>query len=48
VEELLAGRGITVDHVPINRWVQTFTSELIDTARPARHATGTRWSVDQA
>src|SRR6266480_4123373 len=47
VEELLAERGITVDHVTIYRWVQTFTSELIDTAFPARHATGDRWSVDE-
>jgi transposase-like protein len=40
VEELLAERGIEVDHVTIYRWVQTFTSEFIDAARPARHATG--------
>ena len=25
VEELLAERGITVDHVTVYRWVQTFT-----------------------
>ena len=47
VEELLAERGITVDHVTIYRWVQTLTSELIDTARRAGHATGDRWSVDE-
>ena len=28
VEELLAERGIAVDHVTIYRWVQRFTSEL--------------------
>ncbi len=27
VEELLAGRGVTVDHVSIYRWVQRFTPE---------------------
>jgi IS6 family transposase len=27
VEELLAGRGITVDHVTVYRWVQRFTPE---------------------
>jgi transposase, IS6 family len=27
--------------------VQTFTSEFIDSARPARHATGDRWFVDE-
>jgi IS6 family transposase len=47
VEELLAERGIDVDHVTIYRWVQTFTSELIDAARPCRHATGDRWFVDE-
>jgi transposase-like protein len=47
VEELLAERGITVDHVTIYRWVQTFTSEFIAAARPSRHATGDRWFVDE-
>jgi transposase, IS6 family len=47
VEELLAERGITVDHVTIYRWVQRFTPLLIDAARPCRHATGDRWFVDE-
>ncbi len=47
VEELLAERGIEVDHVTVYRWVQTFTPEFIDAARPARHATGNRWLVDE-
>ena len=34
VEKLLAERGITVDHVTVYRWVQTFTSEFVDAARP--------------
>jgi hypothetical protein len=38
VEELLAERGATIDHVTIYRWVQTLTPEFIDVARPARHA----------
>ncbi len=32
VEELLAERGIKVDHVTIYRWVQKFTPLLIDAA----------------
>jgi transposase-like protein len=48
VEELLAERGITVDHVTIYRWVQRFTPLLIDAARPRRHATGNWWCVDEA
>jgi hypothetical protein len=47
VEELLAERGIAVDHVTIYRWVQRFTPELIDAARPSRHVTGDRWFVDE-
>jgi transposase, IS6 family len=47
VEELLAERGVEVDHVTIYRWVQTFTPEFIDVARPARHRTGDRWFVDE-
>ena len=47
VEELLAERGITVDHATVCRWVQTFTTEFIDAARPARHAAGDRWFVDE-
>ena len=47
VEELLAERGITVDHVTVFRWVQRFTPVLIDAARPCRHAPGDRWFVDE-
>jgi hypothetical protein len=47
VEELLAERGIDVDHVTMYRWVQTFTPEFIDAARPSRHASGDRWFVDE-
>jgi transposase, IS6 family len=47
LEELLAERGIEVDHVTLYRWVQRFTPLLIDAARPARHAVGRRWFVDE-
>jgi transposase, IS6 family len=47
VEELLAERGITVDHVTVYRWVQRFTPLLIDAARPCRHVPGDRWFVDE-
>jgi IS6 family transposase len=47
VEELLSERGIEVDHVTIYRWVQTSTPEFIDAARPARHASGDRWFVEE-
>ena len=47
LEEILAERGIDVDHVTLYRWVQRFTPELIDAARPRRHAVGDRWFVDE-
>jgi IS6 family transposase len=47
VEELLAERGATADHVTIYRWVQRFTPEFIEAARPCRHAPGDRWFVDE-
>jgi DDE domain len=47
VGELLAERGITVDHVTICRWVQRFTPEFIEAARPGRHAPGDRWCADE-
>jgi transposase-like protein len=47
VEELLAERGITVDHVTVYRWVQRFTSEFIEAALPCRHAPGDRWFLDE-
>jgi len=36
LEELLAERGIEVDHVTLFRWVQRFTPFLVDAARPCR------------
>ena len=47
LEELLAERGIDVDHVTLYRWVQRFTPELIEAARPGRHLAGDRWFVDE-
>jgi transposase-like protein len=42
VEELLAERGVQVDHVSIFRWVQHFTPLLTDAARRGRLPAGTR------
>jgi transposase-like protein len=47
VEELLAERGVEVDHVTVYRWVQRFTPLLADAARPCRHSPGDRWYVDE-
>jgi transposase-like protein len=47
VEELLAERGVEVDHVTVYRWVLRFTPLLGEVARPCRHAVGDRWEVDE-
>jgi transposase, IS6 family len=47
VEELLAERGVQVDHVTVFQWVQRFTPLLIDVARPCRHVPGDRWFADE-
>ncbi|GEM_PF-2473660 len=47
VEELLAERGIEVDHVTVYRWVQRFALEFAEAARARRHIVGDRWHVDE-
>src|SRR6266705_2163837 len=47
VEELLAERGIEVDHVTVYRWVQRFAPELVEAARSRRLVVGDRWRVDE-
>ncbi len=47
VEELLAERTVDVDHVTIYRWVQRFTPQFVEAARPRRHIPGDRWFVDE-
>ena len=47
VEELLAERGVEVDHVSVYRWVHRFTPIFVEASRPARRAVGDRWHVDE-
>jgi len=47
VDELLAERGVEVDHVSIYRWVQRFAPEFAEAARARRHLVGDRWHVDE-
>jgi IS6 family transposase len=36
-----------VDHVTVYRWVQRFTPQFIEAARPCRHAPGDGWFADE-
>jgi transposase-like protein len=47
VEELLAERGVEVDHVTVYRWVQRFAPLLADAAWFARHPPADRGFVDE-
>jgi len=47
VEELLAERGVDVDHVSIYRWVQRFAPEFAEAARARQRVVGDRWHVDE-
>ena len=47
IEELLAERGVEVDHVSVFRWVHRFAPLLADAARFCRHSPGDRWFVDE-
>jgi transposase-like protein len=47
VEELLAERGIEVDHVTVDRWVARFAPLLGEAARPCRHSVGDRCQADE-
>ena len=48
VEELLAERGVEVDHVTVYRWVQRFAPLFAAAAWPCRHAPGDRWLVEES
>jgi transposase, IS6 family len=47
VEELLAERGVVVDHVTMFRWVRQFAPILAEAARSRRIAVGDRWQLDE-
>ncbi len=47
LEELLAERGIEVDHVTLYRWIQRFTPILVNAAGPCRHGVSSRWFLDE-
>jgi len=47
VEELLAERGVEVDHVSIYRWVQRFAPDFAEAARARQHVVGDRWQLDE-
>jgi IS6 family transposase len=47
VEELLAERGLLVDHVTVWRWVQRYAPEIQRRLRPQLRPTNDCWRVDE-
>ena len=47
IEEILAERGIRVDHATINRWVIRFAPMIEAKARRLKRQTGSSWRMDE-
>jgi transposase-like protein len=47
LEEMMAERGVAVDHSTINRWVLKFAPELDKRIRPHLNPTNDSWRVDE-
>src|SRR5450755_4306574 len=47
VEELMAERGLSVDHTTIYRWIQRYAPELEKRCRPSLKACNDSWKVDE-
>jgi putative transposase len=48
LKEMMAERGVTIDHSSIYRWVQKFTPQLEATFRQSKmHPVGKSWRIDE-
>ena len=47
LEEMMAERGLSVDHSTIFRWVQRYSPELDKSCRPHLMPTNDSWRVDE-
>lgn len=47
LEEILAERGVTVDHATLNRWVVTFAPLIADRAQARKRPTANSWRMDE-
>ena len=47
LEEMLAERGVRVDHVSLHRWLQRSAPELERRVRPHLRPCGRTWHVDE-
>ncbi|KAB0264921.1 IS6 family transposase [Microvirga brassicacearum] len=47
LEEMMAERGISVDHATIHRWVVRYSPELLERFNQRKRAVSQRWHVDE-
>ena len=47
LEEMMGERGLTVDHVTILRWVQSYAPEINKRIRPHLKMSGTSYHIDE-
>jgi len=47
LEEMMAERGVKVDHSTINRWVLEYAPEIERRIRPHLNSTNDSWRVDE-
>ena len=47
LEEILAERGVTVDHATLNRWVTKYAGQVADEARRRKRPLDRSWRMDE-
>ncbi len=47
LEEILAERGVAVDHATLNRWVVKFAPLIADRAQARKRTTAKSWQIDE-
>ncbi len=47
LEEIMAERGLTVDHATLNRWVVRYAPQLASQAQARKRATASSWRADE-
>ena len=47
LEEILAERGVAVDHATLNRWVVKYSPLIAANAQAKKRPTGSSWRMDE-
>lgn len=47
IEEIMAERGVTVDHATLNRWVERYAGKVAEDVRRRKRPTDRSWRMDE-